>query len=390
MSGSAEKLRAYRGPALLSFGFRPLFLGASIWAAAAMALWLAMLSGAVAAPGAFDPVSWHVHEMLFGYAPAVVAGFLLTAVPNWTGRLPITGAPLAALALTWAAGRAAMLAPSAPVAMAAAVDLAFLAALVAVIGREIAAGRNWRNLPVLALAAALFAGNLIFHIEGGAGGHGARIGIAAVVFLILLIGGRVTPSFTRNWLARRTPGPLPAPPMGRFDLVALAGAAAALVAWIVRPEGAAAGWLCLLAGGLHAARLARWAGWRCGAEPLVWVLHVGYGFAALGFLLVAGATLAPEAFPRIGALHAWMAGAVGVTPLAMMTRASLGHGGRPLTATPAIAALYAAAIMAALARIAAGWMTSQTWLLHLSAAAWIAAFAGFTVVFWPILTRPRA
>jgi hypothetical protein len=227
MSGSAERMRAWRGPAILSFGFRPFFLGAGAFAAIAMVLWIGMLSGRVAVPTAFDPVSWHAHELLWGYFSAVAAGFLLTAVPNWTGRLPLVGWPLAVLAGLWLAGRLAVaFSAHLPALAAAAVDLSFLAALTLAIGREIVAGRNWRNLKVLALLTVLTGANAAFHAEAlagdyAAGGYGFRIGLGVAVMLISVIGGRVVPSFTRNWLARRAPGRLPAP-FGRVDQAALA------------------------------------------------------------------------------------------------------------------------------------------------------------------------
>ncbi|MBW6506244.1 MAG: NnrS family protein, partial [Rhodobacteraceae bacterium] len=209
MTNSSARARAWNGPAILLHGFRPFFFMAGVWAAFAMALWVAMLAGALALPTTFDLISWHAHEFLWGYLAAVVAGFLLTAVPNWTGRLPIVGWPLAGLAGLWLAGRLAV-AVSAylPAWLVALADLAFLAALAGAFTREIVAGRNWRNLPVLALVALMLAANAAFHWQATAGGAPAqgmpaRAGLAVAVLLIALIGGRVVPSFTRNWLARQ-------------------------------------------------------------------------------------------------------------------------------------------------------------------------------------------
>jgi uncharacterized protein involved in response to NO len=302
MSTTTEQMRAWQGPAILGYGFRPLFLGAGIWAGLAMALWIAAVSGAVALPTRFAPIDWHAHELLYGYLPAVMAGFLFTAVPNWTGRLPIVGWPLLALVAIWVGGRVTITTSALlPAAVAPLVDLAFLALVAAMIGREILAGKNWRNLPVLAAVGLLWVGNLVFHFEAtrgaASGGFGARIGIAVAIFLILLIGGRIVPSFTRNWLAQRGSGPLPAP-MGRFDAIALAMAGLALVAWIAAPAAPASGALCCAAGLVHLGRLARWAGWRSFAEPLVAVLHVGYLFAPIGFLAVAASILVPGPSPR--------------------------------------------------------------------------------------------
>ncbi len=393
MSTTSEQMRAWQGPAILSYGFRPLFLGAGIWAALAMALWIATISGALALPTRFAPIDWHAHELLYGYLPAVMAGFLFTAVPNWTGRLPIVGWPLLALAAVWLGGRVAITTSALlPRATAPAFDLAFLALVGAMIGREILAGKNWRNLPVLAAVGLLWVGNLLFHFEAGggaaSGGFGARIGIAVAVFLILLIGGRIVPSFTRNWLAQRGPGQLPAP-TDRLDATALAVAGLALVAWIAAPAASATGALCFAAGVVHLVRLARWTGWRTFAEPLVAVLHVGYLFAPIGFLTVAVSILVPRVLAPGAALHAWTAGAVGVTTLAVMTRASLGHAGWPLAATPTIDAIYAAAIGAAVLRISNGFIPGSTLVVTLAGLLWIAAFGGFAIAFFRLLIMPR-
>ena len=193
MATTAETLRAYRGPAILSYGFRPFFLGGSIWAAAAMVLFIPMLQGNLALPTALNPIDWHQHELLYGFLPAIVAGFLLTAVPNWTGRLPVAGAPLAALFALWLLGRAAV-ASSALIGAgaAAAVDMLFLIALGIIVGREIWASGNKNNLKILVLVSLLAVGNLVFHVEtwtSGTADYGKRIGIAAAILLISVIGG---------------------------------------------------------------------------------------------------------------------------------------------------------------------------------------------------------
>ncbi len=394
MATTAEQLRSYRGPAILSFGFRPFFLLGAIWSAAAVAIWLPLLGGSIDLPIAYSPIEWHVHELLYGYLPAIVAGFLLTAVPNWTGRLPVLGRPLLGLLLVWIAGRAAMLVSAKIGAPAAAViDVLFLPVLASLIGREIVLGRSTHNLKVLVLVALLLAGNVTFHIEAirssAIDGYGVRLGIGAAVLLITLIGGRIVPSFTRNWLARRAPGRMPAP-FGRFDTAAVAAGAVALAAWIAAPSHAVTALLALAAGLLHAVRLARWAGHRTWPEPLVLVLHAGYAFVPIGFLLVALGIAAPALILPTGAVHGWTAGAIGLMTLAVMTRASLGHTGRPLTATLPIQLIYLCALTAAAARIAAAFDIARTPLLSLSATAWVAAFAGFAVVYWPLLTRARA
>jgi uncharacterized protein involved in response to NO len=392
MVTTAKKMRAYEGPAILSYGFRPFFLLGAIWGALAVAIWLPMLAGSLSLPTAFAPVDWHVHELLYGYLPAIVAGFLLTAVPNWTGRLPVAGGPLLGLLLVWVAGRLAV-AGSAWMgrSWAAAVDLLFLVSLASVVLREIVAGRNLPNLKVLLLVGLLLAGNAVFHVESalaGTAGHGTRIGIAAAVLLISVIGGRIVPSFTRNWLARERPGSLPEP-FGRFDIVALVAGAVALALWIAVPAHSVTAAAAVVAGLLHALRLARWRGYRTAAEPLVLVLHVAYLFVPLGFLLVAAGIAFPSYLTASGALHGWTAGAIGLMTLAVMTRASLGHTGRPLTATAPIQAIYVAALIATLARILSAFGWERELLLHISATAWVLAFAGFAIVYWPLLVHPR-
>jgi uncharacterized protein involved in response to NO len=391
MPPALARRRSYAGPALFSYGFRPFFLGGAIWAALGVLLWLPQYLGEIAIPTAMAPIDWHAHEMLYGYVPAIVAGFLLTAIPNWTGRLPVNGAPLAALAALWLAGRIAILFSAVIGAWtAAAVDLAFLAAFAAVALREIVAGKNWRNLRVLVVVAILLAGNAIFHFESveyGSAIDGTRIGLAAVVMLIMLVGGRIVPSFTHNWLSRANPGRLPQS-FSRFDAVCLAAAGLALAAWVVAPEHGGSGGLLMAAGVLHAARLARWAGDRTLADRLVFILHVGYGFVPLGFLLVGAAALWPPEIPASAGIHAWTGGAVGTMTLAVMTRASLGHTGQPLSATPGTQMVYALVVIAAIARIAAPW----TWtaeLLHVAAFAWSAAFTGFALLYGPLLIRER-
>jgi uncharacterized protein involved in response to NO len=390
---SAEQIRRFTGPALLSYGFRPFFLFGALWAAIAIALWLPMLSGHLQLPSAFTPIEWHVHELVYGYVPAVIAGFLLTAVPNWTGRLPIVGTPLLLLFLTWLAGRFAILISLwIGAGTAAVIDFAFLAALGFVVVREIIAGNNIRNLKVLAVVGLLLIGNALFHLEAIASignGHGTRLGIAAIVMLIMLIGGRIIPSFTRNWLARRGAGRLPAP-FGRFDVAAMAVSGVALAAWVILPEKTPTAALALAACGFNAVRLYRWAGERTAAESLVLILHVAFAFVPLGFLLLALGILTPGLVAQSGALHGWTAGAIALMTLAVMTRASLGHTNRPLTATRPIQFVYIAALIAALARIVAALGFFREPMLHLSSTAWVLAFGSFVVIFAPLLGRRRA
>ncbi len=381
----------YAGPAIFSYGFRPFFLGAAAWAALGIALWLPQYFGEMSLPTAFDPLDWHIHEMIYGYAAATIAGFLLTAIPNWTGRLPVNGYPLAGLFALWLAGRVAI-AGSAVWGpwIAAAIDIAFLVIFAAIALREVIAGNNWRNLRVLVLLGVLIAGNIVFHLEEILHGHadyGVRIAIAALIVLITLVGGRIVPSFTNNWLVRNNPGRLPIA-FSRYDAVTLAVSALALTSWTALPQSAASGAVLLIAGVLQAIRQFRWAGDRTFADRLVLVLHVAYVFIPAGFLLLGAAIVWPAHWPTSAGIHAWTTGAVGLMTLAVMTRASLGHTGRPLIASVPTQFIYGCALVAALTRIIAAFEPSST-LLYVAGSAWFLAFGGFTISFGPsLLGRP--
>jgi uncharacterized protein involved in response to NO len=385
--GGNARFRVYRGVPLFANGFRPFFLLGAIQTGLAILVWLPAFYGELRLASAFSPRDWHVHEMLYGYLPSIITGFLFTAIPNWTGRLPLRGKPLALLVAIWIAGRLAVtFSASIGWSVAMLIDASFLLLVAAAAAREIAAGRNWKNLNVVALVVLLLSGNVAFHLEvhfRGAADVGIRIGIAVVVLLISLIGGRIIPSFTRNWLVRENPGRLPVP-FGCFDVIVVALGALALASWIVVPDSPVAGAALGFAGVMHLVRLSRWAGDRTLRERLLTILHVGYFFVPFGFLLNAAA-----AFGLISSgagVHAWMVGAAGIMTLAVMTRASLGHTGRELTASAATQAVYGAIIVAALARICAVIHPAQSGLLlHVAALAWVAAFLGFALVFGPSL-----
>ena len=381
--------RGYSGPALFSYGFRPFFLGGAIWAALAVLFWIPLHAGSLPWSSPMSPLDWHVHEMLYGYVPAVVAGFLLTAIPNWTGRLPVRGGPLLGLLVLWIVGRVAMLMTGAiGMVTAAVIDNAFLMVLLAVTLREVVSGKNWRNMRVLILVLVLMTGNLVFHVEivrFGAAEFGTRIGIATIVLLISLVGGRIVPSFTHNWLVRENPGRLPVT-FNRFDGAVIVLSAIALMCWTAGPAAIVTGLVMILAGLLHIARLARWAGDRTYRDRLVLVLHMAYAFVPIGFLLTGIAVLWPNHAPASAGIHAWTAGAVGLMTMAVMTRASLGHTGQALVASPMTQSIYACLLLAALLRIAAACIGSIG-LLHASGTAWVLAFAGFAVTYGPLLVR---
>jgi uncharacterized protein involved in response to NO len=385
------RLRNYKGPALLSYGFRPFFLFGSLYAGLAILAWLPQFYGELALSTSFAPRDWHVHEMLYGYLPAVITGFLLTAVPNWTGRMPLQGGPLLVLVLVWASGRVAVT-TSAWVGWeaAAVIDSAFLLLVSAALAREIVKGRNWRNLKVLIVLGVLVAGNILFHIEAhalGAADYGIRFGIAATMMLIMLVGGRIIPSFTRNWLVRQNPGRLPAP-FDRFDLVTMVAAVGALLAWIAAPGSNATGAALIAAGVLQAFRLGRWAGERTWRDRLVLILHVAYAFVPIGFVLTGLAALG--LLSSAAGIHAWSGGAMGIMTLAVMSRASLGHTGRAPVASAVMQGLYLLLVIGVLARVCAAFHpASADALLHVAGLSWTGAFLGFAIAYWKVFTQPR-
>ncbi|MDH6233808.1 uncharacterized protein involved in response to NO [Mesorhizobium soli] len=386
------RVRPGNYPAVLSYGFRPFFLLGSLYAGLTILMWLPMLYGRLETASVFAPVDWHIHEMIFGYVAAIVTGFLLTAIPNWTGRLPVQGLPLAALVLLWLAGRFAVFFSADIRWLAAAViDSAFLLAVAVAAAIEIVAGRNWRNLKVLAPVCVLFVANVVFHLEAHLKGEtdiARKLGIGATVLLVMIIGGRIIPSFTRNWLVRENPGRLPVPFNG-FDAATIVCSALALVAWTCFPDHSASGLMLLGAGGLNIARLCRWAGERTWRDPLVLVLHVAYAFVPAGFLLAGLASLLPEAVPPAASLHALSAGAIGTMTLAVMARATLGHTGRELHASNATCLVFSAVVVSAVLRVAYAFIPDVTALLHVSAAAWTLAFLGYAALYGGMLVRPR-
>lgn len=393
---TAEQMRQWRGPAVLSFGFRPMFLLAALWAAGAMVMWISMLAGLVTLPTRFDPVTWHSHEFLFGYLGAVIGGFLLTAVPNWTGRLPVVGWHLGGLAGLWLAGRLGIaVSDHLPPWVVAVVDLSFLVVLSLVILREIVAGKNWSNLPVLVLVGVMTGANLLFHLEAAAGGFaakgiGLRLGLAVVLVLVSLIGGKIIPSFTRNWLVKRAATTLPTPPMQRFDKAVMVFTILTLLGWCAAPMDDLTGTALMILAGLHLVRLGRWQGQQTRGEPLVWVLHIAYALIPLGALAMSLSILAPDLIGQPAAMHVWTAGAVGLMTVAVMTRATRGHAGHPLEAGPATVMIYLALVGSVGLRVAADILPDlRPALLNGSAVLWIICFAGFVAVYGPMLLRRK-
>ena len=372
--------------ALWSGGFRPFFLGAAGFAAVAMPLWVwALITGAGMGG---DPVSWHIHEMIFGYVGGVLAGFLLTAIPNWTGRPPVRGRVLMLLFAIWLAGRVAVFMGGMIGPVAALIDAAFLVALAGVAWREVAAGGNVRNFPICVVVSLFALANIGFHLEtayAGAADYAIRGALGLILLLIGLIGGRITPTFTRNWLAKRGAADMPAP-FGAFDKAALVATAAAAVAWTIAPEAASTAAVLALAAVLLAARLLRWRGWAAAPEPLLLVLHVAYAWLPVALALLAAAIVWPE-IGRSPGIHALTAGGVGMMTLAVMTRASLGHTGRALTAGAGTNAIYLLVFAGAVLRVLAPWLpVDYLAAVMVAGGLWTGGFILFVLIYGPLLT----
>jgi len=381
---------ARSGPAILSYGFRPFFLLAALFALLSMIAWIGALALGWGIGGDYGALNWHAHELLFGYASAALAGFMLTAIPNWTGRLPVSGLPLLGLVTLWLLGRVAMAVPLFGLPVSALVDAAFLPLLAIIAGIEIVAGKNWKNLKILAGLTALSFANLAFHasvIFNGAAMEASRAAVGIYIMLIVVVGGRIVPSFTRNWLVRRGETRLPAP-FGRFDTVAIVGLLAALILWVALRDGLPTALGALAAAALQALRLLRWRGWRTVDEPILLALHIGYGFVALGMLAVACAALGWIA--DASALHVLTVGAIGGMTFAVMTRASLGHTGRTIVASGPTSMGYLCLLLAAVLRPFAELIPTQYHtLLGLAGTCWIVAFAIFVVEYGPMLMSRR-
>ena len=386
------KRREYQGPAILSHGFRPFFLAAGVSGIFLVPTWLFLFLSGGDLPSGMSPLDWHIHEMIFGYLAAVVSGFLLTAIPNWTGRLPISGRPLLLLVLLWVGGRVLMIAPATPE-LSAVGDSLFLVVMAIVAGREVKAGKNWRNLPVCVLVSILALCNIVFHMESMnflATDLSVRAALSVLTMLVALIGGRIIPSFTTNWLIK-VDGPARPVPFGLFDKILLALTGVALIAWTVFPEAAGTAWLLLAAALLHLVRLVRWKGWHAWPNVLVMVLHVAYIWLPVGLALLALSVLQPDLVPgsSVG-IHSLTAGLMSMMTVAVMSRAILGHTGRALAAGRQGMAIYLLLFFAAGCRVLSAFFDGFLQaLLMVSAGSWCLAFVLFAFHFGAMMLKSR-
>lgn len=379
----------YQGPAFFSYGFRPFFLGAAVFAAVAVPVWILLLMRIDDSDVIVAVRDWHVHEMVFGFLPAVITGFLLTAIPNWTDRTPISGGGLLSLWVLWLAGRMVMAIPLLSPRLSAIVDGAFLVVVAGLAWREIIAGKSWLQAPIGGLVSLYACANIVFHmwaLSGGETDSAERMALALVMVLLALIGGRVTSNVTRDFLAEQGMSEQPAR-FSRFDGLAVLLVAIAAVAWTVQPAVPVTGSLLVAAGLVNLGRLLRWYGWLTWREPVVLSLHVGFGWLVLSLLLLGGSILG-WGLPTVESVHALTTGAVGVMTLAVMTRASLGHTGRPKHAGSLTVCIYLLVNLGAILRVFGPSFELSTFMLGLAAMSWSGAYLLFALVYGPFLLRP--
>ena len=378
-------------PVLLSYAFRPFFLMNGIFAILIIFAWVKTLHGSglpVATP------LWHSHEMLVGFAMAAVAGFSLTAVANWTGRPAVHGAPLALLVGSWLLGRLAMMSSSwLPANLVFLLDMLFPILLGLLLGREIIMGRSRRNYPLVAIIAVVAVLNILYHLGAnlwlpGMDRLAIYLMIHTLLLLVTIIAGRIVPSFTGNWLRMKGQTQLPvnsdAVNNTALSLTVLVGLAASFM-----PLHPLTGVLAFAAALVHGFRLGRWKGFATTSNPLLFVLHTAYLWLPVGYALL-GCAVFGWIFAPTAALHALTMGAIGSIVLAVTTRVSLGHTGRPLHAARLTVLAYGVLTLAVLIRVL-GPLSGNSYILmiDLSAAGWMLAFALFTWVYWPILSRER-
>lgn len=384
-------MSAAAGPIWLRGAYRLMFAAGALWAVIVVTLWVGALGGRWTLPLAMDPLAWHQHEMLFGYLGAVIAGFLSAAIPNWTGRPTVTGWRVAAIALLWLAARVAILCSAHVGPLPGAVlDVTLFLILLIYAAREIFASGN-RNKPILIILSLFTIGCALDHagMMGWLGDPalGMRLGFALVLLLIAIIGGRIIPTFTRNWMIREGQGGAQPVAANRFDMAVIAATAVALLGWIWVPGGVVTAWLLIAAGVLQAVRLARWAGLRSFRDPLVFVLHLSYAWMPLGLVLLGCSTVHPL-LPASSGVHALAAGAMATMTLAVMTRATRGHTGRPLKADTATVILYILVHLGALLRVAAPILPMDYLLvIRIAGGLWSAAFLLFIVAYAPMAWR---
>ena len=373
--------------ALFALGFRPFFLGAGIFSVLLIALWLAIYTDVISLGLSIPPAQWHAHEMIFGFAGAVIVGFLLTAVQNWTGVKTLSGKPLAILFLLWLAGRLLPFVPGIPLALYALIDAALFPAAMIAIAHPIIRARQVRNYAFPVMLAMLTAANLLVHAQWlgimQTAATGLTLAVYMIVMMMVVMGGRVIPSFTDGKLRTQ------AQRWKWVEWLAPALTLATLATLLTMPVSPVTALIAAAACFVHAVRLAGWYTQKYWSVPLLWVLHLGYGWIVIGFLLTALAAL-QIVTPSL-ALHAFTAGAIGTLTLGMMARVSLGHTGRMLEPAKLVEFSFALITLAAAIRVLMPLLLPDAYAITISISGliWMAAFAIFTLIYTPILVQSR-
>lgn len=373
--------------------FRIFFLLAAVDAIVAVGLWLPKLLGMATGYVAGVPLAvWHRDELLFGMMPAVLAGFVLTALPRWTRRAPVRQPTLMLLSGLWFAGRVAHAAPAESLharAWAQGIALMFVMALAFLAARQVIASRAWREAKIVLLLAGFAAaiGLPLLHAEGVTNEAAMRLGLACVLGLVVVLGGRIAPALTVAWL--QTTGQSPASPHRRWiEAIAAVAVVVALFAWVVAPTAGITAVASVFASIAQAGRLVRWQGWRVAGSASLLALHVAYGWIPVGFALHAAAVVWPSLVSEAAAVHAWALGSIGLMSVAVMASMIRRHSRTPFAFSALMSVSLACAAVAAPARIVAEIASNGriVWLL-LSAISWIAAFLLFVLAFRRSLLR---
>ncbi|MEN9757770.1 MAG: hypothetical protein RL755_1957 [Pseudomonadota bacterium] len=380
----------YFNAPLFTLGFRIFFLLASLSALVLLIVWQQFTQGTLTNTTYFANTYWHAHEMLLGYSVAVIAGFLLTAASNWTGKITLQGEGLIGLSLLWLYGRIlpfyAGLLPNELIAL---VDFAFLPALTFVVGRALLQAKNYRNLAFVGLLSLLTLSNAFIHaqmlgLSSTSAAIGVNMALATIVLMILFIAGRVFPFFIERGLKGVI---VPRSPM--LDYLSVGSAVVFFGLQCSVDSGVLLGLVALIAAALNTWRLVRWSVYRIRFVPLLWILYLGYSWLIVGFVLTALAA-SNWVSPSL-ALHAFTLGGIGTLTLGMMARVSLGHTGHPLKASPPIVIAFVLINLAALFRVVMPltFSAQQDVLFYLATLSWLGAFALFVVVYLPLLTKKR-
>lgn len=380
---------------LLAHPFRLFFLLTGIYAIVAVFGWVAFLFGGWPIPVGWSPLQWHSHEMLYGFVSAAIAGFMLTAMTNWTGARPLQGTRLLGLAALWLAGRVAMwMAGWLPGWLVAVLDLAFLPVLAIYVGRVLIAYKNRRNFVLVATLALLFFGNLVMHIGFMTGKtvllqFGQQHGFNLILILIVIIAGRITPAFSANWLRLHNKNPLTIKTFRSLEILSLASVALLMVVDIFPLPIQVKGGVALLAALINGARLIGWSGWTTIREPLLWILHLAYLWVVVA-LMLRGVSSFNDIVSHSLWQHALGVGGIGTLILGVMTRVAMGHTGRPLKLLRFAVLAYIAIIISTILRLLAATGAMDYRLgVGFSAATWVVAFGLFVALYAPVLTSPR-